>query len=86
MTAPFDSGNETHFLVYTNIRKPKVVIVGCSYTGMSVTVTLLALKDGLPIPFAAYGDYSHLRGAPSVQDFNITIVDERDGFCKSHKI
>jgi hypothetical protein len=70
---------------YTNIRKPKVVIVGCSYAGMSATLTLAALKDGLPIPFASYGDYSHLRDAPSVQDFDITIVDERDGFCKFYK-
>lgn len=31
MTAPFDSMDETNFHVYTNIRKPKVVIVGCSY-------------------------------------------------------
>jgi hypothetical protein len=70
---------------YTNIRKPKVVIVGCSYAGMSATLTLAALKDGLPIPFESYGDYSHLRDAPSTHDFDITIIDERDGFCKFQK-
>ncbi|KAJ5505372.1 hypothetical protein N7453_004329 [Penicillium expansum] len=68
---------------YTNTRKPKVVIVGCSYAGISATLTLTALKDDVPIPFASYGSYSHLRDAPSVQDFDITIVDERDGFFHS---
>lgn len=70
----------------TNIRKARVVIVGCSYAGMSATLTLAALKDGLPIPFASYGDYSHLRDAPLTHDFDTTIVDERDGFCKFQKI
>lgn len=67
---------------YSKTRKRRVVIVGCSYAGMSATLTLAALKDGLPIPFASYGNYSHLQEAPLAQDFNITIVDERDGFCK----
>lgn len=66
-------------------RKPKIVIVGCSYAGMSATLTLTALKGGLPLPFASYGDYSHLQNAPSAQDFHITMVDERDGFCKSSR-
>ncbi|KAM3067061.1 hypothetical protein ACMFMG_011734 [Clarireedia jacksonii] len=70
-------------LFHTAVRKPKIVIVGCSYAGMSATLTLTALKGGLPIPFASYGDYSHLQNAPSVQDFHITIVDERDGFFHS---
>jgi hypothetical protein len=71
---------------YTNIRKPKVIIVGCSYAGMSATLTLAALKDGRPIPFASYGDYSHLRHAPTAQDFHVTIIDERDGFCKFQEV
>ncbi|OQE01566.1 hypothetical protein PENSOL_c004G07504 [Penicillium solitum] len=68
---------------YSKTRKRRVVIVGCSYAGMSATLTLAALKDGLPIPFASYGNYSHLQEAPLAQDFNITIVDERDGFFHS---
>ncbi|KAB8246614.1 hypothetical protein BDV35DRAFT_380535 [Aspergillus flavus] len=68
---------------YAAVRKPKIVIVGCSYAGMSATLTLTALKGGLPIPFASYGDYSHLQNVPSVQDFDITVVDERDGFFHS---
>lgn len=66
---------------YKKPKKPKVAIIGCSYAGMSATLTLAALKDGLAIPFASYGGYSHLRDAPSMQDFNITMIDERDGFC-----
>ncbi|KAE8343167.1 hypothetical protein BDV24DRAFT_149791 [Aspergillus arachidicola] len=69
--------------LYAAVRKPKIVIVGCSYAGMSATLTLTALKGGLPIPFASYGDYSHLQNVPSVQDFDITAVDERDGFFHS---
>ncbi|KAJ1709095.1 disulfide oxidoreductase [Aspergillus flavus] len=68
---------------YAAVRKPKIVIVGCSYAGMSATLTLTALKGGLPIPFASYGDYSHLQNVPSVQDFDITVVNERDGFFHS---
>jgi len=62
-------------------KTPNVVIIGCSYAGMSAAMTLIALKDGLQIPFASYGDYSHLRNLPSNPDFNITMIDERDGFC-----
>ncbi|KAJ5758782.1 hypothetical protein N7520_005938 [Penicillium odoratum] len=69
--------------LHTNVRKPKIAIVGCSYAGMSATLTLTALKDDLSIPFESWGDYSHLQNAPSVQDFDITIVDERDGFFHS---
>lgn len=66
----------------TNAQKRfNVVIIGCSYAGMSAAATLTALKDGLPIPFESYGDYSHLRNSPSIRNFNITMIDERDGFC-----
>ncbi|KAJ5108241.1 hypothetical protein N7456_004916 [Penicillium angulare] len=68
---------------YTNLRNPKVVIVGCSYAGMSAALTLVALKGDGQIPFASWGDYAHLKMAPSAKDFDITMVDERDGFFHS---
>lgn len=71
---------------FMNIRKPRIIIIGGSYAGMSAALTLAALKDGRSIPFASYGDYCHLRDAPPVQDFNITIIDRRDGFCKYLRI
>lgn len=65
-----------------NSSKPyNIVIVGGSYAGLSASLALIALKDGQTIPFAAYGNYSHLRAAPRVQDLRITIIDQRDGFC-----
>ncbi|OJZ80604.1 hypothetical protein ASPFODRAFT_38020 [Aspergillus luchuensis CBS 106.47] len=61
-----------------------VVIVGGSYAGIAATLTLLALKDGQPIPLAAYGDYyQHLCMAARIPGLRITVVDERDGFFHS---
>lgn len=57
----------------------KVLVAGCSYAGLSVAVNLLDLHRGLSPrmnlePFIAHEDWPLI-------SFEITIVDERDGFC-----
>lgn len=58
----------------------RVFIAGGSYAGLSAAVNLLDLGDGLS-PRMAREAYTH---HPSVQkvNFQITIADERDGYCK----
>lgn len=55
-----------------------VLVAGCSYAGLSVAVNLLDLHRGLSPrmnlePFVAQEDWPQI-------NFEITIVDERDGF------
>lgn len=57
----------------------KVLIAGGSYAGLSAALNLLDLGRGLS-PRMAYEPYTHHSELPNV-DFQVTIVDERDGFC-----
>lgn len=63
-------------------RPYRVLVVGASYAGLAFTVNLLDLCHGLPCRFATGG-----ADAPAVKDrqvpVDITIADERDGYCKS---
>lgn len=59
----------------------RVLVAGGSYAGLSVVVNLLDLNRGVsprmnPEPFVLEEDWPHI-------NFNVTIVDERDGFCTS---
>lgn len=58
----------------------KVFIAGGSYAGLSAAVNLLDLGDGLS-PRMAHERYQHHPSVPKV-NFQITIADERDGYCK----
>lgn len=58
----------------------RVLIVGGSYAGLSTAVNLLDLGDGLS-PRMAQEPYVHHPSVARV-NFQITIVDERDGYCK----
>jgi hypothetical protein len=58
----------------------RVFIAGGSYAGLSAAVNLLDLGDGLS-PRMAHERYQHHPRVPKV-NFQITIADERDGYCK----
>lgn len=57
----------------------RVLIAGASYAGLAAAVNLLDLTDGKP-PRMALDPYPFQKTWPRVR-FEITIVDERDGFC-----
>lgn len=57
----------------------RVLIAGASYAGLAAAVNLLDLTDGKP-PRMAVDPYPFQETWPRVR-FEITIVDERDGFC-----
>jgi hypothetical protein len=57
----------------------RVLVSGGSYAGLSVALNLLDLCNGLPSRFTGE------KAAPDTSKqvpLEITIVDERDGFCK----
>jgi hypothetical protein len=58
----------------------RVLIAGGSYAGLSTALNLLDLGDGMS-PRMAQEPYIHHPDLPKI-DFEITIVDERDGYCK----
>jgi hypothetical protein len=57
----------------------RVLIAGGSYGGLATALNLLDLGDGIS-PRMAYEPVEHHPDVPKV-DYDITIVDERDGFC-----
>lgn len=57
----------------------KVLIAGGSYAGLSTTLNLFDLGQG-HCPRSAQEKYTHHMNVPLV-NFDITIVDKRDGFC-----
>ena len=48
-------------------RPYKVLVAGCSYSGLAASINLLEQCDKIDDPISV----------------EVTIVDERDGFCKS---
>jgi hypothetical protein len=58
----------------------RVLIVGCAYGGVSAAVNLMDLERGKarqPVyPGADFG------GQKSQNGIEITVIDERDGYCK----
>lgn len=58
----------------------KVFIVGGCYAGLSAALNLIDLSQGKQ-PRQAYEAYEHHPDLPRF-DVDITIVDERDGYCK----
>lgn len=56
----------------------RVLVSGGSYAGLSVTLNLLDLCNGLPSRFTGE------KSSPDISKqvpIEVTIVDERDGFC-----
>lgn len=58
----------------------RVLIAGGSYCGLSAAMNLRDLGDGRS-PRMAGEPYPHHAELPKV-NFEITLVDERDGYCK----
>lgn len=58
----------------------KVFVAGTSYAGMSTALNLLDLSKG-ESPRLAHAPYEHHPDFSNVP-VEITIADERDGFCK----
>lgn len=58
----------------------KIVVVGGAYGGVSAIINLLAMADGKELPYGG----NPLTGldVPLKQRLEITLIDERDGFCK----
>lgn len=57
----------------------KVLVIGGSYAGLGATLNLLDLCYGKPCRFTGKTESSEPQEKIPVQ---ITIVDERDGFCE----
>lgn len=61
---------------------PKVLVIGGSYAGLAATVNLIDLCDGEQPRFTSA---STEEGSPKAKlPVDITIVDERDGYCEYH--
>jgi len=61
----------------------RVVIVGCSYAGLSTAVSLLDLAAGKSPRFSAATTppYTH-HSIHTHVPIDITMIDERDGYCE----
>lgn len=59
----------------------RVLVVGGSYAGLSATINLLDLGNHVN-PRFNYPNYKHDADAPRTP-IEVTIVDERDGFCET---
>lgn len=58
---------------------PKVLVIGGSYAGLAATVNLIDLCDGKQPRFSSTSTEEQLPNTKLPVD--ITIVDERDGYC-----
>lgn len=58
----------------------RILVVGGSYAGLSATVNLIDLGNHVNARYN-YPNYTHDAEAPRTP-VEITLVDERDGFCK----
>lgn len=56
----------------------RVLVAGGSYAGLSATLNLLDLCNGLPTRFSGSKAPVDISQQTPVE---VTIVDERDGFC-----
>lgn len=58
----------------------RILIVGCAYGGISAIVNLLDFDKGTPRqPVYPSADFS---GRTSKKGIEITVIDERDGYCE----
>lgn len=47
---------------------------------MAAMITSVALKDGHPLPYASYGNFSRLEDATQLYNMRLSVIDEREGF------
>lgn len=64
----------------------KVLVIGGSYAGLAASLNLLDLCQGRPARFSSrYGADKSAEARVSLP-VEITIVDERDGYCEIYKL
>jgi len=72
----------TDTLGSTSLSNPhRVLIVGCAYGGISTVVNLLEYSQGKARKSVYPGP--DFKGARSHRGIEITVIDERDGYCES---
>lgn len=59
----------------------RVLIVGCAYGGISAVINLLEYSQGKARQHFYPGP--DFKGAKSSRGVEITVIDERDGYCAS---
>jgi hypothetical protein len=60
----------------------RVLIVGCAYGGISAVINLLEYSRGAARQSVYPGP--DFEGTKSQRGVEITVIDERDGYCTSH--
>jgi len=68
-------------LSLSNSAPHRILIVGGAYAGITAVLNLLDLQEGKQERPAAF-PLPKFGGAKSNRGIKITVVDERDGFCK----
>jgi len=63
----------------------KVLVVGCAYGGISAVVNLLDLIQGKGLRPSGY-EAADFLGRKSKNGVEITVIDERDGYCTSSPV
>lgn len=59
----------------------RILVVGCAYGGIAAIVNLLELSNGKARqPIYPGPDF---KGAKSRRGVEVTVIDERDGYCAS---
>lgn len=72
----------TNTLSHLTISNPhRVLIVGCAYGGISAVLNLLDYSQGKARPSVYPGP--DFKGTKSTRGIEITVIDERDGYCAS---
>lgn len=62
----------------------RVLVVGCAYGGLSAVVNLLSCAQGDGLRECFYSDAADFKGKRSKNGVEITVIDQRDGYCKLH--
>jgi hypothetical protein len=74
--------NVTDALSNLTLSKPhRILIVGCAYGGISAVINLLEYSQGKARQSVYPGP--DFKGAKCSRGIEITVIDERDGYCAS---
>ena len=71
-------------LVNLSLSAPhRVLVVGCAYGGLSTVVNLLGCEKGEGLRECYYPDAANFKEKRSKKGVEITVLDQRDGYCTS---
>jgi hypothetical protein len=74
--------NVTDALSNLNLSHPhRILVVGCAYGGISAVINLLEYSQGKARQSVYPGP--DFKGAKCSRGVEITVIDERDGYCAS---